>query len=237
MTISFGGTFLSDAIWMLAHAQLTAVDRAAVPEDARWKLWEEPDGDTLVSVQDGLATPLLMKLGNVPDTQVVVYGSFGSKPGGGTCLSGFTASGTEEDLTHATADEVRAWRETHPTGRFAIKVKVTADAELDWPGCLVEILVHELAAHAEPFADFLLAEDFVRGSGDLESEAEQHRRLHTGNPRYRLLGACYLEQFPEEGNGPEFCARMLMDTQAEPTLPPGLWLTAARLTARPEETA
>lgn len=241
MTITFGGAFSSDAIWMLAQAQLAAVDRAADPADARWGLWEEPAEDVLLSVQDFLATPLLAKLGDVPDTQVVVLGTFGSKPGGATGLTGVAQGGAEEDLTHGTADEIRAWRAANPGARFVVTVRVTAGEDMNWPGYLVEILVHELAAHAEPFADFLLAEDFIPGSGSLDTEKEQHRHLHAGNPRYRLLGACYLEQFPQEGNGPEFCSRMLMDTRARPTLPPGLWLTAARLTGRPgagqEETA
>lgn len=229
MAIFFRGNFETDPIWMLARHQLEVADRAAKPEDVRWGLWEEPSQNSMAAVpQDELVVPLLEKLGDIPRADVVVLGTYESRPGGATGLLGKPESGPQQNMSHCTEEEVRAWLAGNPTGRLLISVKVAAGRDTNWPGYLVEILVHELAAHAEPFADFLRMENSLPGIGSLGTEADQHQRLHTGNPRYRLLGACYLEQFPEEGNGPEFCNRALLDTEAKATLPPGV----ARIPAR-----
>ncbi|MEV7728971.1 hypothetical protein AB0P15_30170 [Streptomyces sp. NPDC087917] len=227
MTISFVGNFLTDDIWKRAHIQFLAADRAAEPKDAAWGLWDE-DPQAIASVQDPLDQPLAAKLAGHRGVAVIVLGSYAPKPVGGTALLGLTESGEPEPLTFATAGDVRAWRERNPGGRFAVKVGVQAHRDMRHPGFLVEILTHELAAHVEPFVDFLNAEDILPGIATLASEEEQHAELHTGNARYRLIGASYLERFPEEGSGPEFCVRMQMDTVANATLPPGIGLVPAR---------
>ncbi|MGW4509442.1 hypothetical protein ACWENO_32860 [Streptomyces sp. NPDC004436] len=214
MAVRFTGNFATDGVWDRARRQLRAVDRAANESDARWHLWQQPDWARLEPLpQDELISPLLEKLAAVPRTDVVVTGTHTGPAGGATALLGTAEPGAgPEDMTQWPADDVRAWSARHPARRFTLAVTVSLGKDLSRPGRIVEILVHELAAHAEPLADFLRVEDEVPGLGVLTTEAERHRRLHTGTPRYQLLGACYLEQFPQEGNGPEFSDRAVTGT-------------------------
>ncbi|MEU6309997.1 hypothetical protein [Streptomyces sp. NPDC047014] len=239
MGVRFTGDFETDAAWGRARRQLQAVDRAAEPSDARWHLWQGIDWDRLEPLpQDELVRPLLAKLADIPRTDVVVTGTRFGRPGGATGLLGTAGPGARpEDMSRWTGDEIRAWAARHPGRRFTLTVTVTLPVGRGpvRPGSVVEILVHELAAHAEPYADFLRAEDSVPGLGVLTSAAEQHRRLHTGTPRYQLLGACYLERFPGQDDGPAFCERALGDTAAEPSLPSNVVRLVPQRHRRPRE--
>lgn len=228
MGLRTAGAFETDPVWRTAYQQLVSVDRVANERDAGWGLWHVlPDGDEeglLWSVQQELTERLLDKLGRVPRTDVIVHGMRRSRPVGSTKLFGVLPQPATEmvDLTDWTADQLREWIEAHLGAQFRILVEVNTSAATELPGYIVEILLHELAAHAEPFADFLVAEDLMPGLGSLTTEAEQHRELFTGNPRYRLMGAEYVTRYPEDPHGPCFRKRMLMDDVANATLPSGL---------------
>ncbi|MFC1431541.1 hypothetical protein ACEZDB_12895 [Streptacidiphilus sp. N1-3] len=125
-------------------------------------------------------------------------------------------------LTQETAAGVRHWLGANPGAAVGIKVEVVATPSTLFAGTIVEILTHELAAHAEPFADFLIAEAAQAGTGVLDTEDQQHLALHQGNPRYRLIGAEYVTRYVAADQAPRFRVRMQQDTKANATLPPGV---------------
>ncbi|MFJ9434282.1 hypothetical protein ACIRQY_32125 [Streptomyces sp. NPDC101490] len=186
-------------------------DRPAEAADAGWGLWPAPLGPT---------EALLPKLARVPRTDVVVMGALDRLPGGSTRLyKGKPGPTNPDDLTDHSAGELSAWLADHPDEALTLYVTVSITPTALQEGTVVEILNHELAAHGEPFADFLIAESHAPGTGVLGTAVEQHGLLHTGNPRYRLIGARYVTRYADAQS---YRNRMRMDTYARATLPPGV---------------
>ncbi|MCM2389934.1 hypothetical protein [Streptomyces albipurpureus] len=198
-------------VFQSAEARLRECDRPAEAADAGWGLWPAPLG---------LTEALLPKLAHVPRTDVVVTGVLGRLPDGSTRLyRGKPDPANPDDLTDCTAAELSTWLAGHRDAALTLQVKVTATVNALHEGTIVEILNHELAAHVEPFADFLGAETDAPGTGVLGTAVEQHEMLHAGNPRYRLIGARYVTRYADAQS---YRNRMQMDTDARATLPPGV---------------
>ena len=213
MTVEFKGTFTDNAVYQAAQAQFSAVDQPAAPADGQWGLWPAST----------LGVALLTKLANVPSTKVVINGQVKNMPVGSTQLFGVAAESTaREDLTLLTATELRAWAAKNQGARSLVLVQVQTSRSTGFAGTIVEILNHELSAHAEPYADFFVAEAAHPGSGVLSTEDQQHQGLHAGNPRYRLIGARYVTGYRADDQAPRFRVRMQQDTRANATLPPGV---------------
>ena len=213
MTVEFKGLFADNTVYQAAQAEFTAVDRPAAQVDAGWGLWPAPR----------LGTALLTKLANVPSTNVVINGKKKNMPVGSTQLFGVAAESTaREDLTLLTTAELQAWAAKNQGARYVILVEACTSTSTGYAGTLVEILNHELSAHAEPYAHFFIAEAARPGSGVLDTEDEQHKRLNTGNPRYRLIGARYVTTYLADDQAPRSRVRMMQDTRANATLPRGV---------------
>jgi hypothetical protein len=228
MSLVVAGLFTTDPVWQAAYQQVQAIDRVAGPADRAWGLWEpvDPELEALGMpnrIQHLLDKRLLVKLDQVPGAHVLITSAAGRGGTGSTELFGKVPQAQEPvDLTGFTADELRHWRKAHSQAKLSIVVKVSAGISAITAGFLVEVLVHELAAHAEPFADFLIEEEAMEGFGTLDPVDVQHAKLHSGNPRYRLLGAGYVTTYQGADQGPAFRKRMLLDTIANATLPPGV---------------
>lgn len=213
MAIRFVGLFASDPVFQAAQAQLTLCDRLPAAGDAAWGLWPAPAI---------LGATMLGKLGAVPGADVVVHGSQKRMPVGGTELIGVPVGGQPHSLTSETAGSLRAWLAANPGAALRILVTMTTGASTTFAGTIVEILNHELSAHAEPYADFLIAEAAAPGTGVLGTVDQQHQALAAGDPRYRLIGAEYVTTHPAADQAPRYRVRMLQDTVANATLPPGV---------------
>ncbi|WP_441249501.1 hypothetical protein [Kitasatospora sp. McL0602] len=213
MALQFIGLFANDPIFQAAQAELALCDRPAAAADAVWGLWPAPAI---------LGATMLGKLANIPGANVVVRGAQGRMPVGETELIGVPAGGQQQDLTAETAGSLRVWLAAHPGAALTVVVKLTTSASTRFAGTIVEILNHELAAHAEPYADFLIAEAAAPGTGVLGTAAQQHLALAAGNPRYRLIGAEYVTTHLGADQAPRYRARMAQDTVANATLPPGV---------------
>ncbi|MEU1351515.1 hypothetical protein ACFYPA_13210 [Streptomyces sp. NPDC005775] len=213
MAIRFVGLFANDPVYQAAQAQLTLCDRLPAAADAAWGLWPAPAT---------LGTTLLGKLGAVPGANVIVHGSQKRLPVGATQLIGVPAGGEQHDLTEETAASLRAWLAANPGAALSIVVKLTTSPRTTFAGTIVEILNHELSAHAEPYADFLIAEAAAPGTGVVGTADQQHQALATGDPRYRLIGAVYVTTHLAADQAPCYRTRMAQDTVANATLPPGV---------------
>lgn len=213
MAIRFVGLFANDPVYQAAQAQLTLCDRLAGAADAAWGLWPAPAI---------LGATMLGKLANVPGANVIVHGAQKRMPVGETQLIGVPAGGQQHDLTSETAGSLRAWLAANPGAALSIVVKVTTGASTTFAGAIVEILNHELSAHAEPYADFLIAEAAAPGTGVLGTADQQHQALAAGDPRYRLIGAEYVTTHLAADQAPRYRTRMAQDTVANATLPLGV---------------
>ncbi|RAJ46829.1 hypothetical protein K353_00030 [Kitasatospora sp. SolWspMP-SS2h] len=214
MALQFVGLFANDPAYQAAQAQLTLCDRPAAAADAAWGLWPAPAV---------LGATLLGKLANVPGANVVVRGARARMPVGDTQLIGVPAGGQQQhNLTAETAGSLRTWLAANPGAALTIVVNVTTGSSTTFAGTIVEILNHELSAHAEPYADFLIAEAAAAGTGVLDTADQQHQALAAGNPRYRLIGAEYVTTHPAADQAPRYRTRMAQDTVANATLPPGV---------------
>lgn len=214
MAIRFVGLFASDPVYQAAQAQLTLCDRLPAAGDAAWGLWPAPAI---------LGATLLGKLGAVPGADVIVHGAQKRMPVGETQLIGVPAGEQQQhDLTGETAGSLRAWLAAHPGAALSIVVKLTTSPRTSFAGTIVEILNHELSAHAEPYADFLIAEAAAPGTGVVGTAAQQHQALAAGDPRYRLIGAVYVTTHLAADQAPCYRTRMAQDTVANATLPPGV---------------
>lgn len=209
MALQFTHLFATDPVFQAAQAQFALCDRPAAAADAAWGLWPAPPV---------LAGTIRAKLANVPGTDVVVSGKKGRMPVGSTQLLGPGG----QNLTGLTAAALRAWQGANPGAPLVILVELTTTTTTTAAGVIVEILNHELAAHAEPFADFLIAEAANPGTGLLDTAAQQHTALNLGNPRYRLIGAEYVTTHQAADQAPRYRIRMAQDTVANATLPPGV---------------
>ncbi|MFE3068503.1 hypothetical protein [Streptomyces sp. NPDC059247] len=198
-------------VFQEAAVRFRHCDRPAEAADAGWGLWPPPAGP---------AEALLPKLARVPRTDVVVMGTLDRLPQGSTRLyKGKPGPTNPDDLTDRSAAELSTWLADHPGEGLTLYVTVSVTVNTLREGAVVEIINHELAAHAEPFADFLVAESNAPGTGVLGTAVEQHELLFTGNPRYRLIGARYVTGYDDAES---YRNRMLMDTYARATLPPGV---------------
>ncbi|MEU5398249.1 hypothetical protein ABZ348_02970 [Streptomyces sp. NPDC005963] len=198
-------------VFQEAEARFRECDGPAGEADAGWGLWPEPLGP---------AEALLPKLARVPHTDVIVTGVPDRLPEGATRLyRGRPGPANPDDLTDLTAAGLSTWLTGHPAAALTLYVTVSVTEQTLHPGAIVEILNHELAAHAEPFADFLVAEASAPGTGVLGTAVEQHTALRTGNPRYRLIGARYVTRYDDAH---AYRTRMELDRNARATLPPGV---------------
>jgi hypothetical protein len=213
MPLNFTGLFVTDAAYQQAQAEFLGIDTPSVLADAAWGLHPIPR----------LTVGMTAKLANVPQTTVNVRGVAGRMPTGSTSLFGTPAiGGNPVDLTMVTAVAAAGWVAANPGAAYVIAVDITTGNSTRFAGTIVEILNHELSAHAEPFADFLIAELAAPGTGVWETVDVQHARLGTGDTRYRLIGARYVTGFHGADQEPRYRVRMSQDNIANATLPPGV---------------
>jgi hypothetical protein len=211
MPLTFTGLFDTDDAYEKARQQFTAVDRPVEEIDRQWDLYPN----------QSLEAALLTKLANVPQTTVNVIGATKGKPTGSTSLYAKPANSEEQtDLTMVSAENARQWITGNADARYLIRVEIYTGKSTRFPGTIVEILNHELSAHAEPFADYLTAELAIANSGVWESVEVQHDRLGQGDPRYMLIGARYMTTYLEADQAPRYQVRRQQDTIAKSILPP-----------------
>lgn len=200
-----------------ALTQFQAIDR---PLDA-----QDPATWGLAAHQTRLSVGLLAKLGRTPGATVQVLGLKGRMPTGGTTLTGYVgplaAPTALVNLTSLAEADVRKWLKDKRGAAFLIKVEVFTSTSTGYAGTVMEILNHELSAHAEPFSDFISAVTADSAAGLWESEDDQHKRLKSGDARYQLIAARYLTDYPKEGQADRFKIRRTQDFRAYPALPPG----------------
>lgn len=141
---------------------------------------------------------MIDKIGSIPNVTLLLKGTSGRMPSGYTklWLTNPAGDGKPVNLTADSREkfdeEVNQVKGQGKEPEFCIEVAVMTSSRAKSPGRVVQILNHELSAHAEPFADFLIAYAKSTEGGSWETEDEQHERLTKGIPRYELLRNRYL---------------------------------------------